>query len=242
LKLSLDKIIFVHQGKTGGASLVKSFRNIFGDENVYRDIDKKTIREKHKWVAYLQERLEKHRRYKELSRYRVIHGHFNPEKYRKAFPDALHLTFYRNPVQQLVSLYYFWQRTPGYGAIHPNRQILLDNKLSLIEFAELTNPKRTKKSNSLYSVQKFDFVGITEAYESSIELLNKLFLHDCGLNIKEETHNTNPGKGVGKKYELDASIYRILCELLQPKLDLYSKAVDVFRDNCKKADVELIGG
>jgi hypothetical protein len=231
----------VHQGKTGGASLVKSFRNAFGEEFSYRDIDNKKRRENssYPWMAYYHEKLEKHRRYKGLSTFSFIHGHFSPEKYRKAFPDALYLTFYRHPIQKLISLYYFWQRPIFSGAIHPNRKILLDNKLTLIEFAKLTNSKRNRILSSKFDPKNFDFVGITESYTGSIALLNKTILHNFGFSIKEETRNANPKKDVDSKYDLDADTYKNLCGIFEQELNQYSEAVSVFRANCDKVNVEV---
>ena len=196
----MRKIVFVHQGKSGGASFVKSLHDVFGSEHMYRDLDQKKTWGKQRWIRFVEQRLEKHWRYRALSAYQAIYGHFSPEKYRKAFPNALYITFFRDPIQQLVSLYYYWQRSPRHENMNPDRKTLLEKELTLIEFAELmSKPKNINEYISLYRIDNFDFIGITEAYESSIELLSKMYLQ--GLGIKQVQKNINPDKPLGNKYE-----------------------------------------
>jgi hypothetical protein len=233
----MKKIIFAHQGKCGGSTLVAALRNSYGPENVYNDTDQNERWAKHKIVRFFDERLEDRRMYKERASYKVIYGHFAPQKYRRAFPEALYITLFRNPIQQLVSLYYYWLRSPVSGNLHPNRRILLEQKLSLTEFAELiAQPRRIRKIVSDFRLEYFHFAGITEAYNSSLELLKKKYLP--GLTFEVDPCNTNPTKKIDECYELDHETFEHIGCLVAPRLRLYADAVERFRNECLQEKID----
>lgn len=234
---SVRKIIFAHQGKCGGSTLVAALKRSYGTENVYHDTDQNKRWAKHATYRFLAECFESRLWYRNLASYRVIYGHFRPQKYRKAFPDALFITFYRNPVQQLVSLYYYWLRSPVTGILHPNRKVLLERKLSLEEFAVLvTHPKRIEKIVSDFRLEYFHCIGITEAFDTSLKLLQKKFLPDLLLEV--DTQNTNPAKTVGQNYEIDSDTYEHIRHRVAPRMKLYEAAVERFRKECLEEEIE----
>jgi hypothetical protein len=233
----MRKIIFAHQGKCGGSTLVAALRNSYGPENVYNDTDQNERWAKHKITRFLDERLENRRMYRERASYKVIHGHFVPQKYRRAFPEALYITLFRNPIQQLVSLYYYWLRSPVIGNLHPYRRILMERKLSLTDFAELiAQPGRIRKIVLGFRLEYFHFVGITEAYDSSLKLLKKKYLPDLTFEI--DPCNTNPSRKIDERYELDYETFEHIGRLVAPRLILYADAVERFRNECLREKID----
>ena len=228
---SFTKLIFAHQGKTGGTTMVEILRNHFGVERCYADMEtgqRWTMHPLHRAVVRW---LEPFRDYRTLGNHIVIHGHFSSRKYRRAFPDAIYITLYREPVQQLVSLYYFWKTNdkemmPG----NPYRMKLLEQRLDLIGFAELMAP-RFKAECHQFQPEAFDFIGITEHYKTTLRLLKKRFIPELDID-DVAVFRVNARKAVDEPYSLDEMTRMRLKELLAPKIALYKRALHRFEQDC----------
>lgn len=232
----MRKVIFVHRGKTGGSTLVSILRATYSPELLFWDRDRR-LRRGRPWVVRRVEAiLEPWRKYKGREAYQVIHGHFELSKYKRAFPDALYVTFYRHPVQQFISLYHYWLNSPvrEEHLIHPHRKILREEGQSLMEFANLhLRPEALGKKFSRNDPDFFDFVGITEDYNRSLRLLRALHIPTLAMDIVPQL--VNPEKKVGEKYELDTETAEKLEQMLAPSLVRYQQAVDRFHADCQKA-------
>jgi len=220
------KIIFVHQAKAAGTSLVQIFNETYGPENVYHDVDNQGLWQMSVLRRIIELKIQPLRRYKNRSFYRVIHGHFRANKYRRAFPDAFYLTFFRHPVQQLVSNYYYWLRKSNPTDIIPLRRWVYETKPSLVEFVSkwsmnIDLKMRVKNLN----IKNFDFVGIAERFNDSIELLLRQFPE---LEIQEGAERVNPEKKVGERYNLSQDEETRINDILSPLVIQYENAVNRF--------------
>jgi len=139
-------IIFVHQGKTGGTTLVKCLEKTYGKENVFRDHDKVIMRAFPPWRRKLMHLMQPFTLYMARRKYYVIHGHFFPDKYRTIFPKAFYMTIYRHPVEQLMSVYKYWLRTPRLAKTHPLCRWLHEEKPDILEFAQ---KRETEEKNNI---------------------------------------------------------------------------------------------
>lgn len=110
-----------------------------------------------------------------------IHGHFLALKYRIALDrrPARYVTWLRDPLQRLVSHYAYWRRDyAGDDPAQPMRNRMLREDWSFERFAlgpEMRNVYRQYLWG--FDPARFDFIGITEHYESDLERLVAML--DC---------------------------------------------------------------
>ena len=110
--------------------------------------------------------------------------------------------------------------------------------MDLKDFAKLIHKRRRIKSRaSRFALENFDFIGITEEYKASMELLKRKYLPDLTLDVEPE--RVNPAKKVGEAYVLDDETYAYLADLYAPMLTLYDEAVKHFRAECLRAQISL---
>ncbi|MBI5006884.1 MAG: sulfotransferase family 2 domain-containing protein [Nitrosomonadales bacterium] len=220
------KIIFVHQAKAAGTSLVEVFKATFGASSVYHDQDNQHLWKMPGWRRDVELLIQPYRRYSERRSFKVIHGHFRSAKYRRAFPEALFMTIYRNPVQQLVSQYHYWMRAYNPSDTNPFRKWTYEARPSLVVFVEkwLEGNDLQDRLNQM-RVQDFDFVGITERLEDSIKLL-KLQIPELVVNVG--THRANPDKPVEENYMLRKVDEEKLHAMLSPLTLRYEEALRRF--------------
>jgi hypothetical protein len=209
----------------------------FSKENVFKDRDGKERRGK-PGRDELHEAGSTEWKHDDRANCHVIHGHFPPKKYRRAFPDALYITLYRHPVQQFASLYHFWLDRPvnPERPIHPHRRILRSERLSLEEFSRLHLERESiERDAAEFRTEYFDFTGITEEFDLSVRLLRSA--HIPGLATATKSRRVNPKKKKGDPYILDDRLSDSLCDLLAPKIRLYNEAAERFRSDCERAGI-----
>ena len=64
---------------------------------------------------------------------RAVSGHFHADRYVK-YSSAFRFTFLREPVDNLISIYYFWLTYPFDG--YPAHRRFLDERPTIFEFAD----------------------------------------------------------------------------------------------------------
>jgi hypothetical protein len=163
----------------------------------------------------------------------VIHGHFSPRKYSGRFPNAIYVTWLRDPAERVVSHYYYWQRSylPG-DALWEK---VVTQKMSLEQFAELDFARDVYfRWFSPLGVERFDFVGIMEEYDRSLELFRRLICPD--IKLKTKLRNCNPNRR-GNFYELGREVRQKILELNQRDAYVYLDGVRRFRSLCAELGV-----
>ena len=158
----------------------------------------------------------------------VIHGHFAPKKYSGRFPDAVYVTWLRDPVERVVSHYFYWQRSylPG----DARWEQVVAQKMSLEQFAQLDFTRDVySRWFSPLGVERFAFVGIMEEYDRSLELFRRLICPDIQLDTT--LRNQNPNRG-GNFYDLGPELRRKILELNQRDAYVYLDGVRRFRSLC----------
>lgn len=217
-------IIFAHQAKSGGTTLIQAFVNTYGRLNVYQDIDSRVWQNMPKWRQELELFAQPYRRYKARQCYKFIHGHFNIFKYQRAFPNAYYLTFYRNPIQRVVSGYYYWLRTPQHATSHPLCRWLHEARPTIVEFAAKLGVDDDKYCKN-FAPEQFDFVGITERMGEAMQLLG-LYLPELKVDVSPQ--RINPDKPVGECYVLTEKEQSELSELMKRRVEIYNRAEERF--------------
>lgn len=209
-----NTLFFAHIPKTAGTSFRKELENALGSDSVFYDYGSKSS-ETHPIV--LEHLYKQHDPYaltaSELNQnhHTLIGGHVHVNKYGPLVQAQNIISFVREPLQQVVSHFEHFKRKFGY-----NRTI-----------TEFCQEKRFKNTQSRvlggYPLESIGFIGLTEAYSDSLEIINQLF----DMNLKERSLNGNQQK-TNLKYEVDSRIQALIEAENQDDLQLYKNVKNLF--------------
>lgn len=103
---------------------------------------------------------------------RVVHGHFRPDRYISS--SAFLLTFLREPVDNLISIYYFWLNCGEHG--NPVHTRFLIEQPNIFDFARYSSLSTlmSKAYFSNFDMNKFDFIGFYENRAADIIKVSKI--------------------------------------------------------------------
>lgn len=154
-----------------------------------------------------------------LSNIKIIHGHFTSEKY-EYIPNGQFIVWLRDPVQRILSHYYYWKNYPS--PLNSTYNFMKNNNLSVLEFAKL-DPIRNlqKKFLSKKNLNDFAFVGITENFAKSITHFNRVFSANLTDDIRV---HENP---LSKANDVEASILQKIRDLNLEDMALYEQALNL---------------
>jgi hypothetical protein len=148
----------------------------------------------------------------------IVHGHFRAQRY--ASENAYWMTFLRHPVDNLISIYFFWKSLsePGH-ALHGR---FLRERPSILEFAMYPGITRLMSETYFgnFDMSRFDFIGFYESRDSDIPRLAK----DLGLPLVAGLHENRTNDTIERiALEADASIRRRLSDLLAADVAFYER-------------------
>ena len=197
-------LIFLHLPKSGGTTLKSVIERQYGSSCIY-DIPKYKPREIEDTIKRKRNRLE------------VVMGHLGFGWHYLLDKPFKYITMLRNPIERIVSLYYFskkyeWQ--PYYE---------LANSLSLEEFASI------ESNREICNYQTALLSGIVQAPTSTRELPQKKHLQEAIENLN--THFIN----VGITEKFDESIL-LLQDSLSWEMPFYRR-LQVVADRPKIVDL-----
>jgi len=167
------ELISVHIGKTAGTTFLNVLLDIYGNNGVLKDYNSQGKK------VYQQTPPET---------IKVIHGHFNPKKYRADFPDAKYIVWLRHPIFRLISQYFYAQ------TIEDNQDgtKTLARQLGIIEFAKQPQIKnRQSRYIEGMNLNDFYFVGIQEFYLEDLDELKKMMQWE-NLKVTKTNLNSHP--------------------------------------------------
>jgi len=167
------KIISVHTPKVAGTSLLHAFKMAYGESAVLEDYADRPADPCAEYyldpVGWLERRPTKID-----ESIKVVHGHFFPGKY-DLIDLAFRTTFLRHPVDNVISIYFYWKKyiqSPATGLY----KYFLDQKLDIFELARLPLLRYlfSKTYFGGFDMERFDFVGCHERREESYAQLSVL--------------------------------------------------------------------
>lgn len=196
------KIAFLHIGKTAGSSLNLLLKNTLSERSCIHlgpwEYDELSA-----------EQLDEHD---------LILGHFSYHHILKCRTQPFLLTFFRDPVDRVVSNYYFLRSWTGYVNDTNRIEVEAGRTLTLRQFIGDPRPEiqrivRNQQTyslgadwrdvrvmadydavlaNALTALDSFSFVGTTDAYERGVRLLFRIL----GVEIADVTEKVNvtPGR------------------------------------------------
>jgi hypothetical protein len=149
---------------------------------------------------------------------RLVHGHFRAQRYAAAV--AYWMTFLRYPVDNLISIYFYWKcvQEPSH-AIHAR---FLSECPSILEFARY--PALANLMSETYfggfDMRRFDFIGFYETRGTDIPRLAA----DLGLPLVADVHeNRTPESVEQRNLKADLSVRRQLIDLLFADVKFYER-------------------
>jgi hypothetical protein len=218
-------IVSVHIPKTAGRSFRTGLEAAFGSRVLfdYRDAVGINTPQAHTRRA-LNMAETRARREELLSNYDVVHGHFIADKYAGLFPSTSFSAFFRDPYQQIFSLYHFFKRTPGAPGIHPGASLFRKIQPTILEFIEAV-PNVQSSFLGRVAVEDFEMVGLTEQYDRSVALFGSIF----GKKLPPQLGriNVNPERR-GDFYEISPALRRAVERHSAGDVELYRRACELF--------------
>lgn len=217
------RIASVHIPKTGGLTFRSHLINIYGKKNVifdYNHVDNPD----HKTETYIPGPVLKW--FRQPARTTVVHGHFHMSKYR-CVPALQRVMFFRDPIQRLLSHYYYWQRASDFN--HPLCIKLLEEGLSVLEFAKLDG---LRNYFTMYldgvTVDEMDFIGLVEEFDDSLKLFHRMYA--INKPVEFDTHENRNCAKPKQKYQIDDGLHKKLEKLNEADMELYKQAKERYKD------------
>ena len=124
----------------------------------------------------------------------AVLGHFRAERY-DAVEGRFLFTFLREPIDNLLSWYFFWQSHPR--SSNPWHQRFLDEAPDILAFAQYAPLQRVMSETYFggFDMKRFDFIGFHETRGVDIAALNGL----TGLRLRAEVHENKTVNGAEQR-------------------------------------------
>jgi hypothetical protein len=204
-----ERVVSVHFPKAGGTSLSNQFVNLLGN-NVAFDYGRGPLMPAGYELADFP------------SGKRMVHGHFRACRY--ASTDAYWITFLRQPVSNVISIYNFWQTLPEQG--NPVHARFLRERPSLLDFAKFPGISALMSETYFggFDMNRFNFIGFHETRQADIPRLGK----ELGLPLDASVHDN---KTVGPAWDSHDDINNRTASRLQDLLYADVAFYDKLRSN-----------
>lgn len=137
---------------------------------------------------------------------RGVWGHVHPSRYSD-WCDLL-FTILREPIDNLISIYFFWLDLPPSGPVHTK---FLEEKPNIEEFAK-RYPMKSLMSQEYFGdfdMGRFDYVGFHDLRRDAFASISNLIgVHlDCGLHLnKTNVSHLNARQEIATDSRLIASL------------------------------------
>ena len=201
---SKQQIVSVHFPKAGGSSLLVQLVNLLGD-TVALDYNHDPLTSEGKETADFP------------SGKRLVHGHFRAQRYASA--TGYWMTFLRHPVDNLISIYFFWKTYPVTHAVHAQ---FLSESPSITEFARYPGLSNLMSETYFggFDMRRFDFIGFYEHRDTDIPRLAA----DLGLQLVADIYENRTAESVERRaLEANLSVRRQLTDLLSADVAFYER-------------------
>ena len=217
-----NHILFIHIPKTAGTSFRIAAQEYFGKENTFFDYSphddntSKLVRE----LIYTEKDLYKFYSTVSQGEHSFMSGHFPTARYAALYDTFNVVTFVREPVAQILSHYNHYKNLHGYEKD-------LRDFVKEVRFRDIQTKNLHQKDLAFYG-----FIGITEEYNTSIDLFNSIYgtkLEYKHINVKNEDslHTEDIDKKtidlIRRLNAKDIALYDTVCQQFEVRKTLYAK-------------------
>ncbi len=206
-------ILFVHIPKTAGTSFRLAAQKEFSIDNIFYDYGPLVPATSNSILKYTYKQKDMYSLFLEFKKHEQLFlcGHFPVSKYMQFFDTLNVITFFRDPVEQVLSHYKHYVRLAGY-------------KRDIVTFIKDKRFKnRQSKALAGKAIELFGFIGLTEEYSKSIELINSYY----GLNIEVTSRNLDPDKTLTSS-TLDNNIIELIKKENIADINMYENIKKIF--------------
>ncbi len=211
-----QRLFSVHVAKAGGSSLRTSLQKAYGDEfqAQYDDDPANPVSPRNLDPARSIARLLHPAPGKTC-----IHGHYHPGRFATTRDDYL-FTILREPVENIISIYFFWKQLERQGSlIH---HYFLDNDLSIADMARLPI-MRTLYSHFYFGgfpMERFDHVADNRYRKAAIKRLGSAIGRPLDLDVRV---NVTPPDAQRQRVETDGRLMASLRDILIEDVRFFEK-------------------
>ncbi len=231
-KERLHTVIFLHIPKTAGVTFGSILTRIYRPEEIA------TYRMKFPLDSYYASV------YAKRKQLHLLRGHFTFGAHRFVVAPFVYLTFLRDPIDRVISLYYFyreWKDGPLYKDVQKisleefvtsGITRLADNGMvrqlsgvgSHVRYGSCTQETLQQAKENL---ERYFLVGLVQEFDRSIEIFSSLL----GWQIPEYQPR-NVTKNRPKRDEISAQTLAVLEKYNQLDKELYRFGVELYRKQC----------
>lgn len=200
-----ETLIFLHIPKTAGTTLQWIIERQYDPSEIY------TLRGQHDVPALEQLPLE------QKLRLRAIKGHMGFGIHRTLPQPSTYLTLLRDPVDRVISSYYYIRRTPK----HPHYDAIASENLSLEEFIRRGISKIATDNGQT----RLSLVGVVERFDETLLLAQQRFGWRTPFYLRK-----NIGTNRLSKADVPRETLRLIEEYNSLDLELYQFARNLFEE------------
>lgn len=209
------KIISVHTPKTGGTSIRTALANAFGaafavdysedpaDPTSPRQLDPEQYFSRNRGLPV---------------GIRCLHGHFHPAQFN--LEDTFLFTLLRHPVDNIISIYFFWKALPPQG--QPLHDYFLSRGMDILAMARLPLLRHLYSRTYFggFDMTRFDLVGRHEARAAALDKLSQV----AGVAIDTSVQvNVTGVSAEREKLLADGARMQQLHDILDEDIRFYEK-------------------
>ncbi len=154
--------------------------------------------------------------------YSVVHGHMPIIKY-DLLPTAFRIVMLREPIENLVSIYYYWKGLfASEFASHAVFEFVKNERLSLLEMAQIPSMRRLMSSTYFggYDMGRFDVIGSYDERTTFIDAVSNLIGVPLSADIRD---NITPPSEERENVLADGKVIAKLRDLLQDDIRFFEK-------------------
>jgi hypothetical protein len=150
-----------------------------------------------------------------------VHGHFHPGKYEISAHDII-FTMLRNPIDNIISIYYFWKSMPRQGDVL--HDYFVDHNLSLLETAKLPILRYLYSRTYFgdFPMDRFDLIGRHEDRQAALLKLAQLIGRPLDVSVRD---NVTPPSDERAEMENDPVLRGRLADILADDMRFYERHV-----------------